>query len=250
MDVDGVVWIRGAPGKGAREMLVSLDQKGIPFCLLTNDCTASKGERYRKLAEADFQLREDQLLTAPEITAQWLTNAESHKIMYLGAPGALADIASGVTVEDDSPVDAVIVGDLFDYYDRRAIDRAAKAVEDGAVLVAMQRNPRWHDGKNWYVDNGFWVAGFEYVTGREAVITGKPSSGAYLTALRRVGASTLDCARTAFVSDDVEVDLKGASAVGLRPIYFGPPRDLPAWIDDSVPDMAKLTEILVGDSDD
>lgn len=245
LDVDGVIWISGAPGRGAAEMLASLSRLNFPFCLLTNDCSVSKMTRYTALSEAGLLLRSEQLVTAAEVTNDWLMQVAAHDIMYLGAPSLLSDLPRCISVKDSGPVDAVVVGDVFKYYDRRVIDRAAKAIAAGAQLVAMQRSRRWSDGNDWYIDNGFWVAGLEYVTGCQAVVTGKPSPTAYRTAVRRLGESSLEYSEIALVSDDIEADLKGGKAVGLTTVYYGPSRDLAEWVDFSARDLSTLESILV-----
>jgi HAD superfamily hydrolase (TIGR01450 family) len=247
LDVDGVLWIAGALDVGATTFLDRLRGNDIPFCLLTNDCSVSKAERHESLTKAGLLLRADQLVTAAEVTKVWLQDAATQVIMYLGAESAFSDIATGLCVRHTGPVDAVVVGDLFTNFDRHSLDAAANAVGDGAALVAMQRNPRWSDGRTWYVDNGFWVAGLEYVTGHQAVVTGKPSPGAYLTALARLGVSPALRSRTAFVSDDVATDLKGAKTVGLTTVYIGHNRMTLPWVDYSVPDLAALSSFLSGE---
>ena len=246
LDVDGVLWIAGGPGDGASAFLDKLHGiKGISFCLLTNDCSVSKAERHETLAKAGLDVRADQLITAGEVTAKWLGEAAARTIIYLGAPSALQDVAQGLSVCVAPPVDAVVVGDLFSHYDRCLLDTAAKAVSDGASLVAMQRNARWSDGKQWHIDNGFWVAGLEYVTGRQAVVMGKPSQHAYMAAVARLKRMRKDHSRTAFVSDDIASDLRGAKDVGLTTVYFGPAQTSPPWVDYAVHDFRALFSLLI-----
>ena len=250
LDVDGVLWIGGAPGKGAIAFLDSLAREGIPFCLLTNTCTVSKAILHKSLTQAGFTLQAEQLVTATEVTRDWLRDAAAHTIMYLGTPSALLDLTEGMSVCEIVPVDAVVVGDLFAHFDRGKLNRAAKAVNAGATLVAMQRNPHWSDGTDWYVDNGFWVAGLEFVTGQQAVVTGKPHRAAYQSALARLGQTADASSSTIFVSDDMAVDLKGAKDVGLTTVHFGPAHILPPWVDYSVRDFSSLARLLIGNRDE
>ncbi len=250
LDVDGVLWIAGAPTEGVIAFLDGLRRDKVSFCLLTNDCSVSKAERHEALTQAGLFLHADQLVTAAEVTREWLRNAAAHAIMYLGTPSTLPDVAKGFRVCESGPVDAVVVGDLFAHYDRRSLDKAVRAVRDGAALVAMQRNPLLSDGKDWYVDNGFWVAGLEYVTGRQAIVTGKPNRHAYLTAVARLRQMVQDLSRTAFVSDDIATDLKGAKDVGLTTVYFGSAQTLPPWVDYAAYDMDSLASLLIGHGHD
>jgi HAD superfamily hydrolase (TIGR01450 family) len=249
-DIDGVIWIDGAPAQGAPELLDYLYLKDVPFCLLTNGCNLSSNERHQELADAGIRLRADQVVTATDVTRDWLLKNEIGSIIYLGPPNAGKDLAHSVTIKDTYPVDAVVVGDLFDFYSRDMLEKAAKAIESGATFIAMQNNKQWWDGKKWSIDNGFWVAGLEFVTGRQAVITGKPSLHAYSVALQRVNKTGLCCLDTIFVSDDINIDLKGANGAGLSTVYIGPPQELPNWIDADFCDLAALRQMIVGALDE
>lgn len=246
LDLDGVLWIGGSPGHGAAAFLDLLGREDFPFCILTNDCSVSKVDRHKSLTQAGLSLNAEQLVTAAEVTRDWLKDNAARTIMYLGAPRALTDLTAEFCVREVTPVDAVVVGDLFAHYDRGAIDRAAKAISQGAILVAMQRNQRWSDGIEWHVDNGFWVAGLEYVTGKQAVVTGKPYRTAYQSALARLGLTVNASSNTFFVSDDIASDLRGAKDVGLKTVYFGSQNTFPPWIDYAVGDFSSLASLLIG----
>ena len=247
LDVDGVLWIAGAPSDGGTVFLDRLRQRKVPFCLLTNDCSVSKVERQEVLKRAGLVVSDAQLVTAAEVTRDWLKGAGVRTIMYLGTPNALPDVAEGLRVSARRPVDAVVVGDLFTDYDRRSLDEAVRAVSDGASLVAMQRNRLWFDGRDSYVDNGCWGAGLEYTTGRQATVTGKPSRSAYLTAVARLGLLAQSYQRIAFVSDDMASDLRGAKDFGLTTVYFGSAQTFLPWVDHAVCDLDALTSLLIGD---
>jgi HAD superfamily hydrolase (TIGR01450 family) len=249
-DIDGVIWIDGAPAQGAPELLDYLYHRNVPFCLLTNGCNISTNERHQELTGAGFRLRADQVVTASDVTQDWLLQNGVGSIIYLGSPNAGNDLARSVTIKATYPVDAVVVGDLFDFYSRNMLQEAAKAIDFGATLIAMQNNKQWWDGKKWSIDNGFWVAGLEFVTGRQAVITGKPSLHAYSVALQRVDKTGICSLDTLFVSDDINIDLKGANGAGLGTVYIGPPQELPSWIDANFSDLATLQQMMVGAFDE
>lgn len=246
LDVDGVIWKSGSPTPGAAELLQEFETEDLQFCLLTNDCSISKADRYAILMHSGFAFEYEKLVMVAEVTRNWLLESSLRLIMYLGVPEVVADLAEGLEIREQGPVDAVVIGDLFKSYKRNLLDEAAKAIITGAQLIAMQKNAYWSDGDKWYVDNGFWVAGVEYVTGRQAVILGKPSKNAYLTALQRLGLKEPVHKSAVFVSDDINSDLKGAKALGLKTIYLGTECEIPAWVDYRVDDLISLRELLIG----
>ena len=249
LDLDGVIWLSGKPAKSAASFIHALRRVNFPFCFLTNDCSVSKAERRGELASAGLAVGNDELVMVAEVTNAWLKSRDVHTIMYLGAQSVLSEVAKGLCLRWDDSVNAVVVGDVFKHYDRGLLDSAVKAIFNGAILVAMHRNRLWSDGQNWYIDNGFWVAGFEYVTGRQAYVTGKPNKDAYLMALTKIGLAAQELHRIAFVSDDILIDLQGAKKVGLCTIYMGTERNLPSWIDYTVKSLDEVMSLLTGENE-
>lgn len=246
LDLDGVLWVAGAPAEGATRFIRALQSRAMPFAILTNTCVASVEECWQSLAAADLSIRREQVLTAGSLTGRWLENARVSRIMFLGAPNPLPDLPKGIRICSEGPVDAVVVGDLFAYYDRRALNAAAKAISQGAVLLAMQRNRSWSDGNGAYVDNGFWVAGLEYVTNRLAVVASKPSPEAYLAAVATLADPGPVLSRVLCVSDDPSSDLKGAKAAGLCTVYLGTDANVPGWVDHHIASLEELAILLWG----
>ena len=225
----------------------SLRHSNLSFCVLTNDCSVSKAERLGEIERAGVRLKHNELIMVAEITNEWLKRAGVRTITYLGARSVLSEVARDLYVRSDEFVDAVVVGDMFKHYDRHLLDIAVKAISNGARLVAMHRNPLWSDGKEWFIDNGFWVAGLEYVTGQRAVVTGKPSQEAYTTAVAKMGLEKRDLPHIAVVSDNISIDLQGAKEVGLRTVYMGTDPEVPSWIDSVVSSLDELALILAGE---
>ena len=71
------------------------------------------------------------------------------------------------------------------------------------------------DGARPLLDSGAFVAGLEYAAGLEAEVVGKPSRSYFQAALAELGAAPED---SVMVGDDVEADVAGAKAAGLRGI--------------------------------
>ncbi len=244
LDIDGVLWIGNSPGEGAVKFLDSLHSDDIPFCLLSNTCNVSKDKRFKELRDAGFKLESEQLITAVEVTKDWLLETGVKTIMYLGTQDAFKDLQTSFVVKNTKPVDAVVIGDFFTNYERSLLNNATKAVIAGATLVAMHRNPRWFDGIEWYVDNGFWVAGLEYVTGKKAIVLGKPYQNAYQAAMNRLGKSKSCSKDVIFISDDIMFDLKGAKDFDLRTVHFGSTETSQPWVDYYAKDYDSLLSLI------
>jgi len=126
-------------------------------------------------------------------------------------PAVIEDF-SGIEHTEENP-QAVVIGDIGDAWSYSLLDNLFQHLLGGARLVAMHRNKYWQTGQGLHVDIGAFVAGLEYVMSTEAVITGKPSAAFFAAALESLG---VDSARVVVVGDDVQTDVAGAQAVGLR----------------------------------
>jgi HAD superfamily hydrolase (TIGR01458 family) len=118
-------------------------------------------------------------------------------------------------LEDDAEPDAVIVGDLGEAFDYRALNGAFRCVMAGAELIALQKNRYWMRADGLALDVGPFVAALEYATGRAAYVVGKPARGFFEEVLRGLGALP---EAAAMVGDDVESDIGGALDSGLAAI--------------------------------
>ena len=110
---------------------------------------------------------------------------------------------------------AVVVGDLGDEFAFRPLNEAFRCLHEGARLIATQKNRYWKAADGWTLDAGAFVAALEYAARTEATVVGKPSPGFF-----RMAAALLDVepAALTIVGDDVESDVAGGRAAGLRTV--------------------------------
>src|SRR5690349_23858843 len=101
---------------------------------------------------------------------------------------------------------------VFSYYN---LARAFAELQDGAELYCLHKNRWWQTSRGALLDAGVYVAGLEYAAELEAVVLGKPSAAYFAAAL---DALEYEPEQTWMVGDDIEADVAGASAFGLRTI--------------------------------
>jgi HAD superfamily hydrolase (TIGR01458 family) len=112
---------------------------------------------------------------------------------------------------------AVVVGDAgpaFTYDNLNAAFRILSEQPD-APLIAMGSNRYFMEAGGLSLDMGPFVAALEYATGRKAMVTGKPASTFFQTAVDRLQASPQT---TVMIGDDLENDIGGAQACGINGI--------------------------------
>jgi HAD superfamily hydrolase (TIGR01458 family) len=158
-----------------------------------------------------LEVAEEELFTAPLAAARWLEGEGIGRVaLYL--PESTHEDFAAFERTHDRP-EAVVVGDLGERWDFATLNRAFRQVMEGARLVALQKNRYWLTADGLALDAGPFVAALEHATGREAVVVGKPAPGFFALAVAALG---LPPGRVAAVGDDVEADVAGAQAAGLR----------------------------------
>jgi HAD superfamily hydrolase (TIGR01458 family) len=101
-------------------------------------------------------------------------------------------------------------GEVFAYEN---LNRAFAELDAGARLVCLHRNRWWQTSRGPLLDAGAFVAGLEYAAGVEAEVVGKPTRSYFEAALDALRARPEDAV---IVGDDVETDIGGAKALGMR----------------------------------
>ena len=109
----------------------------------------------------------------------------------------------------------MILGDLGDDFTPDILNEAFRLLMDGAVLVALQHNRYWRRRDGLVLDVGAYSAALEYATGKEAVVVGKPAPAFFAAALADLNAQPDGAV---MIGDDIEADVGGAIAAGLRGI--------------------------------
>jgi ribonucleotide monophosphatase NagD (HAD superfamily) len=108
--------------------------------------------------------------------------------------------------------------------------RAFAELQAGAELYCLHKNRWWQTARGPLLDSGAFVAGLEYAADTDAVVLGKPSPAYFQAALDALDA---DPELTWMVGDDIEADIAGAHAYGLRTVLVRTGKFRPDAVEDS-----------------
>jgi HAD superfamily hydrolase (TIGR01458 family) len=213
MDLDGTLYTDEEPIPGAAETIAALHARGIVCRYLTNTTRIPRRMILERLRAFGFPAGAEDIFTATLAAARWLEQNDIERIAtYL--PDAAKEDFEPFGFDPIRP-QAIVVGDLAERWDFKTLNRAFRQVLDGALLVALQMNRYWRTSKGLELDAGPFVAALEYATDREAIVVGKPSKAFFDLAAASTG---LPHESLAVVGDDVDTDIAGAHAAGLRGI--------------------------------
>jgi HAD superfamily hydrolase (TIGR01458 family) len=216
LDVDGVLHVSGEPIPGAVDAVRRLRGDGHRLRFVTNSTTMSRRELAEHLRNMGFTLEDDELQTTGGVASRVLAGK---RVLALTMPGILDDLEGMQLIGMNA--DAVLVGGADEteepnrIYSYLNLNRAFLELLAGAELYCLHRNRWWQTAEGPRLDAGAIVAGLEYAAGIEATVLGKPSPAYFGAAIEALDA---DPHMTWIVGDDLEGDVAGGQAIGLRTI--------------------------------
>ncbi|WAC71679.1 HAD-IIA family hydrolase [Roseateles sp. SL47] len=227
IDIDGTLMFKGQALPGADHMLHTLQHAGLKVRLLTNISARSTADIAQELNDAGISVCPAMIQTAGVACAQHV-HARPGASCHLLVPQAMEALFDQIPRSDQSP-DFVVIGDIGERFDYRCLNQAFRLIRAGATLLAPHRNLYWHSCEGPMLDAGAFIQGLEAATGREALVTGKPSPLFFQGALDALGVTA---AEAMVVGDDLRTDGAGARALGMAYVQVATGKGL-----DTVPDL-------------
>ena len=214
LDIDGVLHVSGEPIPGAVEAVARLRRQGHALRFVTNNSTRPRATLAEELRGLGFELEDDELQTTPRAAVRELAG----KRVFALVMSAIVPDLDGIELVGDG-ADAVLLGGCDETSEPNQVfswmnlGHAFAELQMGAELYCLHKNKWWQTSRGPLLDAGAFVAGLEYATGVDAFVLGKPSASYFAAALDALGAEP---ELTWMVTDDVEADVRGAQAFGMR----------------------------------
>ena len=211
IDIDGVIMHGSEVIAGAPETLDSLRARNIPHCFMANTTTYCRLTMLERLRAMGLQVEEDQLFTATYVAAAYLRKQNARSYYPLLLPDAQMEF-SGIDVDEETP-EFVVVGDMGASFTFPRLNRALRALLNGATLIALHKKRHWRTEDGIFLDAGPFVVALEYASERQSIVVGKPSPAYFRMMLEKIG---LPAHRVAMIGDDIEIDVRGAQLMGIQ----------------------------------
>ncbi|MDG2175156.1 MAG: HAD hydrolase-like protein [Gammaproteobacteria bacterium] len=244
---------------GAAEFISLLIKKNIPYVVMTNGTARSPKDYVKVLSEVGIPMNDNTMMTPSSVAAEYFVQKGYKRIMVLGCPGVwepLVDLGLDVvlsSIEDPGPVDAVFIG-WYREFGFKDIENAWLAVRDGAELYTASDVPFFATANGPGIGTSCALAAaLKPLTGKEAIVLGKPSSIAIESAARHLG---IPVNEIAVVGDDPDLEVPMAINNGALSIYVhtgtgGPnafdERDKSTWPHISIANVGELVALYQDD---
>jgi HAD superfamily hydrolase (TIGR01458 family) len=210
IDLDGVLYVGETPVPGAQDVLKRLTAEEIPRRYITNTTTRTAFSVIQKLQRLGFDVHEDEVFSPITATIQYLKN--------LGKPSVNPIVRDSVLPafvdfpRNGERPDYVVIGDIGAAWSYPLVNTIFSQLQAGAELIAMHKNKFFQGEEGLQVDIGAFVAGLEYVSGKEAKVIGKPTRNFFELALESL---QLPASEVAMIGDDIETDIGGGKDSGM-----------------------------------
>ncbi len=177
-DLDGVVWRGDEAIASAAGGIAALRDAGLRVAFVSNNSNSPVGDVVAKLERMGIPAVADDVVTSA-LAAAWLlahTLAPGARVLVCGGPGVREALAgAGLTPVDDGPADSVVVGFHREFdYDR--LDRASRAVREGARFVATNLDATYPVPGGLIPGAGSLVAAVATASGATPEVAGKPEA--------------------------------------------------------------------------
>ena len=210
-DIGGVLYETNNPIDGAIESIDAL-QKSYQIRFATNTTRRAPCTIISRLTKMGFTIKENQLFTALA-AAKSLVEKEGGKAYTLLTQDASDYFGD---LQSSHSANFVVVGDAAENFNYARLNRAFRILQGGAKLIAAAKNRYFKDSDGELsLDAGPFVAALEFATLQEAEIVGKPSPTFFKLALESMG---LEPHEAVMIGDDIESDIAGAQALGMKAI--------------------------------
>lgn len=245
LDLDGTLYRGSEPTPGAVDALRRLRAAGFLLRFLTNNSTSTPHNVAAKLQSLGMEASPQEVFTSAQAAARVCRDRGWQRVHVVGEPDLRETLQEhGVSVHEDSPTDAVIVGlDRHATYD--TLDRAFQHLRQGAALVATNKDTTYPlEAGRVSPGAGALVAAVEACHGSPAIVAGKPEPTLARLAMESAGVQPHEAL---LVGDRVDTDIECARRAGtgaallLTGVAEQPPAGVPAFNT-----MAELADLLLG----
>lgn len=247
LDLDGVVYLGGAPIPGAAEALAKAAASGMRLAFVTNNASRTPSAIAAQLTALGVSARPGEVITSAQAAARLLADRlpAGAPVLVVGGMGLrLAVRERGfrpVTTAADHPA-AVVQGYVPDL-SYSLLAEGGLAVAAGALFVASNADSTLPTPRGRQPGNGALIQVIATATGRSPLIAGKPEPPLHAEAVARSGAR-----HPLVVGDRLDTDIESAVRSGADSLLVltGVTRPLDAVLASARHRPTYLAESLAG----
>ena len=207
-DLNGVFYEDNKVLDGAIEIINLLREKKIPFRFISNNTTLSRRFFIKKLNEIGLNIINEEIFTANYagyLIAKKLKLKNCRLILNKEGQEDYEPL-----IDNKRKIDGIVIGDIGNKWNYELMNQLMKNILDGARIIALHEGKYFQSKGELQIDCGAFVKGLEYVTGKKAIVVGKPSESFFKLAI-----SGWNFKDISIVGDDIYNDIWGGKKMGF-----------------------------------
>jgi 4-nitrophenyl phosphatase len=218
IDLDGTLYAGHRPIPHALEFITLLQQKKLPFLLLTNNSTRLPEEVAAHLLEVSgIQVTASDIFTSAQAAARYIADQQQHALVYcIGEKGlfhAIQEAELQIVDPSDSIKPDFVVQGIDRQFTYQKLEKAVQYIAAGAKFINTNPDHLLPSGGRPYPGAGSIAAAITTASQVDPVIIGKPSSIIMNYAIEIIGLPPADIW---VVGDNIRTDIGGGKLVGCR----------------------------------
>jgi NagD protein len=215
MDMDGVLVHEEQAIAGADRFLARLQERDIPFLVLTNNSIYTRRDLAARLRASGLDVPEEAIWTSALATADFLESQRpGGSAFVIGESGLTTALhEAGYTLAERGP-DYVVLGETRTYSFER-ITRAIRLILAGARFIATNPDSTGPSVGGVVPATGSVAALISRATGVEPYFVGKPNPLMIRSALNALDAHS---ETTAMIGDRMDTDIVAGLEAGLETV--------------------------------
>ncbi len=248
-DMDGVLVRENTAIEGASEFLEALQEKGLPYLVLTNNSIFTNRDLSVRLSQSGLEVPEERIWTSANATAAFLEQqSPSSSAFVIGEAGLITALHHANYVMTETDPEYVVLGETRTY-DFNALTKAIRLIGGGAKFVATNPDVTGPSDDGTLPATGAVASMISAATGKKPYFIGKPNPIMIRAGLNKIGAHS---ETAAMIGDRMDTDVLAGVEAGLRTHLVlsgsttleqvGDYPYRPAWIHNSIADIVPMIE--------
>jgi 4-nitrophenyl phosphatase len=215
IDLDGTLYSGRNPIPHAFEFITLLQQKKLPFLLLTNNSSRLPEEVAAHLFEVtNIEVTTDAIFTSAQAAAQFITNQQKQASVYcIGEKGLQDALEAEGHILATSTIPNFVVQGIDRNFTYEKLEKAVQYISEGAKFINTNPDHLLPSDDKHHPGAGSLAAAIEMASQVRPIVIGKPSSIIMNYALERIG---LPAAEVWVIGDNILTDIGGGKLAGCR----------------------------------
>jgi 4-nitrophenyl phosphatase len=228
IDLDGTLYAGRNPIPYAYDFIALLQNKKLPFLLLTNNSSRMPEEVAVHLHEVSgIQVAAKQIYTSAQAAAQYIVDQQEQKIVYcIGEKGLVRTLEEAglkvmtsdgetahLALNSDQPIPKYVVQGIDRQFTYEKLKNAVHFIAEGAAFINTNPDHLLPAEGGLQPGAGSIAAAIEAASQVKPIVIGKPSSIIMNYAMQRLN---LPPSKIWVIGDNIHTDIGGGKLVGCR----------------------------------